>query len=123
MGGHGMLARLAGVAGHGVAVDAHQPLGLADPAALGDMFQHGRGLLPGQVRAEQRGRLAFGEAIATGATPEEADRVVLAVVAADGEVFAAPDAMIGASGIQAAESREVVHGLPPTTYPTIRAKS
>jgi hypothetical protein len=118
-----MLAGLAGVAGHGVAMDAHQPLGLANPAALGDVFEHGGGLLLGQVRAEQRGRLAFGEAISTGTTPKEADGVVLAVVAADGEVFAAPEAMIGALGIQAAEAREFVHGPSPTTYPTIRAKS
>jgi len=118
-----MVAGLAGVTGHGVAVDPHEPLGLADPAAFGDVLEHGGGLLLGQMRAEQRGRLAFGEPIATGTTAEEADRVVLAVVAADGEVFAATDAMIRALGIQAAESSEVVHGPPPTTYHTIRARS
>jgi hypothetical protein len=111
-----MVARLAGVSGHGVAVDAHEPLGLADAAALGDVPQHGRGLLLGQMGMEQRGPLAFGEPIAAGATAEEADRVALAVMAADGEVFSATDAMIGALGIQAAEPREVIHGSPPTTY-------
>jgi len=110
-----MLARLVGVAGHRVAVDAHEPLGLTDAAAFGDVFQHGRGLLLGQMGMEQRSPLAFGEAIATGPTAEEADRIVLAVMAADGEVIPAPDAMIGTLGIQAAGSREVVHGPPPTT--------
>jgi hypothetical protein len=103
MGRHGMLAGLAGVACHGVAVDSHEPLGLADAAAFGDVFQDGGGLLPGQVGMEQRGPLAFGETTATGPTAEEADRVVLAVMAADGEVLSAPEAMIGAIGIQAAE--------------------
>jgi len=112
-----MIAGLAGVAGHGIAVDADEPLGLADSAALGDVLQHGRRLLPGQMRAEEWGPLALGEAIAAGATAEESDRAVLAVVAADGEVFPCPDPMVGALGIQAAEPREIIHGPPPATYP------
>jgi len=115
-----MVARLAGVSGHGVAVDAHEPLGLTDPAALGDVPEHGRGLLLGQMGMEQRRALALGEAIAAGATAEEADRVALAVMAADGEVFSATDAMIGALGIQAAEPGEVIHGPPPTTHRAFR---
>jgi hypothetical protein len=118
-----MIAGLAGVAGHGVAVDAHQPLGLADAAALGDVLQDGDGLLASQMGMEQRGPLAFGEAIAARAAPEEADRVILAVMAADGEVFSAPESMIGALGIQAAEAREVIHGPPPTIYRGPRASS
>ena len=102
-------------------MDADEPLGLADAAALGEVLQDGEGLLPGQVRAEQRGALAFGETDAAGAAAEEADRVVLAVVTGDGEVFPAPDAMVGASGIQAAEGGEVIHGPPPTTYLTMKA--
>jgi len=115
MGRPGVIAGLAGVAGHGVAVDAHEPLCLADAAALGDVLQDGDGLLPGQVRVEQRHPLAFGGPTAAGPTAEEADRVVFPVVAADGEVFAVPDAMIGAVGIQAAEPREVIHDPPPAT--------
>jgi repressor of nif and glnA expression len=118
-----MVARLAGVARHRVAVDPHQAFGLADAAPLLEVLEDGRGLLPGQVRAEQRGALAFGEAIAAGAASEEADRGVLAVATGDGEVFAAPDAVLGTSGIQAAELREVVHGPPPAAYRAIRARS
>jgi hypothetical protein len=118
-----MLARLADVSGHRVAVDPHQPLCLADATPLGDVPQDGRGLVLGQMRPEQRGALALGEAIAAGAASEEANRAVLAVATGDGEVFAAPDAVIGALGIQAAEAREVVHGPPPAAYLAIRAKS
>jgi len=110
----GVVAGLADVAGHGVAVDPHQSLGLADAAAIGDVLQDGDGLLASQMGVEQRGPLAFGEAIAARAAPEEANRGGLAIVATDGEVFAAPDAVIGALGIQTAEAREVVHGPPPT---------
>jgi hypothetical protein len=123
VGRHGVVAGLAGVSCHRIAVDPHEPLGLADAAALGDVFQHGRGLLLCQVGMEQRCALAFGEPVAAGTASEEADRVVLAVAAADGEVFSAPDAMMGATGIQAAEAGEVVHGPPPTTYHAIRAES
>jgi hypothetical protein len=123
VGGHGVVAGLAGVAGHGVALDPHQAFGLADAAPLLEVLEDGGGLLLGQMRTEQGGALAFGETIAAGATSEEADRGVLAVASGDGEVFAAPDAVIGTLGIQAAESREVVHGPPPAAYLTIRARS
>jgi hypothetical protein len=118
-----MVAGLAGVAGHRVAVDPHQAFGLADAAPLGEVLQDGGGLLPGQMRPEQRGALAFGEAIAAGTASQEADRGVLAIATGDGEVFAASEAVIGTSGIQAAESREVVHGPPPAAYLAIRARS
>src|SRR5262245_5154568 len=101
-------------------MDADEPLGLADAAPLGDVLQHGVGLLRRQVGAEQRGALAFGEPIAAGAAAEESDRRGFAVVSADGEVSPAADPMIGALGIQAAEPREVVHGPPRVTYPATR---
>jgi hypothetical protein len=116
-----MVAGLARVAGHGVAVDARQSLGLADAAALGDVLQDRLGLLAGQVGMEQRGALALGEAAPARPTAEEADRVILAISAADREVFAAPGAEIGASRIRAAEAREVIHGPPPTTDRPLRA--
>jgi hypothetical protein len=120
----GVVSGFADVSSHRVAVDADEPLGLADAAAVGDVLQDGRGLLLGQVRPEQRRALAFGEAIAAGATSKGADRRGgLAVVAADGEVFTPSDAMIGALGIQAAEHGEVIHGPLPTTYLAMRASS
>jgi len=111
-----MAAGLEGVAGHSVAVDPHETLGLTDATALFDVFEHGGGLLPGQVGTKERGALAFGEPSVARATPKETDRRrVLAIMAADGEVFQTPDAMIGTLGIQAAEPREIIHGPPPTT--------
>ncbi len=98
-------------------MDADESPGLADPAPLGDVLQHGGGLLWWQVGAEQRGALALGEPIAAGAAAEEADWGGFAVVTADGEISLASDPMIGALGIQAAEPREVVHGPPRVTYP------
>jgi hypothetical protein len=103
----------AGIASHRVAVDPDQPFGLADAAAFGDMFEDGDGLLFGEVRVEERSALAFGETIAAGAASEESDRVIFAVAAADGEIFATPNAMIGAWAIQAAELSEVIHGEGP----------
>jgi hypothetical protein len=119
----GVVAGLADVSGHRIAVDSHESLGLADAAAVGHMFEHGEGLLLGQMGMEQRGALAFGEPVATGAATEQADRVVLAVMTADGEVFAATHTMIGTVGIQAAEPRKVIHSPPPATYPGNSAKS
>jgi hypothetical protein len=118
-----VAAGLAGVAGHRVAVDPHQAFGLADAAPLLEVLEDGGGLFLGQMRTEQRGALAFGEAIAAGSASEEADRGVLAVASGDGEVIAAPEAVLGTLGIQAAESREVVHGPPPAAYLAIRARS
>jgi hypothetical protein len=103
----------AGIAGHRIAVNPDQPFGLADAAAFGDMFEDGDRLLFGQVRVKERGALAFGETISARAASEKADRVIFAVAAADGEIFATPNAMIGAWGIQAAELSEVIHGAGP----------
>jgi hypothetical protein len=115
-----MVARLADVAGHRIAVDPHEPLGLANAASLGDVLEDGDGFLLGQVGMEQRRALAFGEPITAGATSEETDRVVLAVATADREVFSTSGPVIGALRIQATEAREVIHGPPPTTYPALR---
>jgi hypothetical protein len=120
----GVVSGLADIASHRIAMDPHQPLGLADAAAVGDVLQDGDGLLLGQVRAEQGRALAFGEPDTARTASEEPDRRGgLAVVTGDGEVFAPSDAMIGALGIQAAEHGEVTHGPPPTTYLAMRASS
>jgi hypothetical protein len=60
--------------------------------------------------AVQRGAFAFGEPGAAGAAVEQAILAELAEVARDGEVSGAAPAEVGASGIQATEPREVVHG-------------
>jgi hypothetical protein len=123
VGRHGVVAGLVSVTGHRVAVDSHRAFGLADAAPLGEVLQDGGGLSLGQMRTEQRGALAFGGAIAARAASEEADRGVLAVATGNGEVLTTPDAVIGTLGIQATESREVVHSPPPATYLAIWARS
>jgi len=58
----GVDAGAAGQAHHGVAVDAGQPFGLADAAALVQVRQDGVGLLGRQPAVKQGGALALGEA-------------------------------------------------------------
>jgi hypothetical protein len=76
----GMVAGPLGVAGHGLAVDAHQPAGLAHPAALVQVLEDSHGLVVREPRPKERRPLAFREALpALGATQQAA--VVLAIVA------------------------------------------
>jgi hypothetical protein len=98
----------------GVAVHAGEPLGLADAVALGEVPQDRQRRLGGQPGAEERGPLALGEAGLAGRAVEQADVLVLAEGAADGEVAGAAGAAELARGVLAAEAREVVvgHGAP-----------
>lgn len=107
----GVLAGHLRQAGDGVAVDVDQAPGLSDAAALGEVLEDGAGLLLGQVGLEQGRALALGEAVFAGLAVEQADVVVLAVAAADGEVCGVAPAVEGAIGILATEAREVVHGM------------
>ena len=91
-------------------MDAHQPRGGADAVAVGEVFDHGEGLLLGQAGPEQRGALALGEAGLAGAAVEEPMLSELAVVAADGQVAESPLPEVGAIRVLAAEARQVVHG-------------
>ena len=84
---------------------------LRTPQPSCDVFEDREDLVLGQVGAIQRGALAFGEAVAAGAAIEQAILPVLAESAGDGEVSGVAAAEVGASGIQATEPREVVHGL------------
>jgi len=113
-----MLPGLACQPHDGVAVDADEPLGLADPVALDQVFEDRDGLLGGQVRVGQRGPLAFGEAGLTGVAVEQADLFALAVTIADREVAEVALAVERAIGVLAAEAREIVHGRRPIEMPT-----
>ena len=105
-----MLAGPAGPPGDGVAMDADEPAGLPGAVALGEVVEHRAGLVVREMRAEERGALAFGEAVFAGVAVEQAEVMVLAVAAADGEVSGVALAEQGAIGILAAEASEVVHG-------------
>jgi hypothetical protein len=110
MGGAGVLTGGAGVAADGIGMDLDQPSRLEDAAALGDMFEDRGDLVLRQMGAVQRGALALGEPGAAGAAVEQAILAGLAESVGDGEVSGAASGEVGASGIQATESREVVHG-------------
>src|SRR5262249_16632881 len=108
--GAGVLTGGAGVAADGIGMDLDQPGRLEDAAALGDVFAERSDLGLGQVGAVQRGALALGEPGAAGAAVEQTILAGLAEAAGDGEISGAAPAEVGTSGIQATESREVVHG-------------
>src|SRR5690349_11906012 len=106
----GVVAGPQGVADDGVLADADEAAGLADADALLEVGQDGGGLVGGQAAAEQGRALALGEAGLAGAAVEQA-ALLLAVVAADGEVAVAALAVVGAAGVLAAEAAQVVvHG-------------
>ena len=98
--------------GDGVLADTHQPGGLSGPAAVVEMHQDPSDFVVGELGVKVSRPLELGEPGLAGVAVQEAV-VILAVVAADGEVFPAAHAVVGAPGIQAAGSREVVHGAPP----------
>ena len=106
----GVITGGAGQPDDGVAMGADQAAGLADAVALGEVVEDGRGLLLGHPAVEERRALPFGEAGLAGLAVEQSDVVILAVAVADGEVAGVAPPVQGASGILAAEAREVVHG-------------
>ena len=106
----GMLSGQFRQADDRIAVDLDQASSLSNAAALGEVLEHGAGLLLGQVGVEKRRALALGEARLAGVAIEQPDVVLFAVAAADGEVSGVALAEQGAIGILAAEASEVVHG-------------
>jgi hypothetical protein len=105
----GMLSDHPGQSDDGVAVDADQTFGLSDAAALGEVLEHGVGLVLGQMGVEQGRALALGEAVLAGVAVEQPDVISLAVAGADREVSGVAFAEEGAIRFLAAEAREVVH--------------
>jgi len=73
------------------------------------VLQNTRDDVVGELGVEVRRPLEFGEPSLAGLAVEEAV-VVLAVVAADGEVAGAAAAVLRTVGVLAAMGREVVHG-------------
>jgi hypothetical protein len=100
----GVLAYSSAVADHRVAVDADLPGGGSDPVAVGQVPDHGDGLVLGQARPEQGGALPLGEPGLAGATVEQPDGLGLAVVASDGQIAVSPLAIVGAIRVLAAET-------------------
>jgi hypothetical protein len=115
----GLGAGPQGVADDGVLIDAGQPRGLADATAILEVGEDGEGLAFREPGGEEGGALALGEACLAGAADEQAALLARAVAEADAEVVTAPQAVIGAVGVLAAEQAEVVHERDP--WATVRA--
>ena len=96
------------VADHSVLANTDQAASLADATALGNVVQHGDGLVLGEPGIEEGRALAFGEAGLAGLAVEQA-ALVAAVVAADGEVAVVTATVVGAVAVLAAEALQVVH--------------
>ena len=105
----GMSSGQFGQAGDGVAVDVDPAPGLSDAAALGEVLEHGAGLLLGQVGVEQGRALALGEAVFAGVAVKQSDVVLFAVAGADREIPGMAPTVGGADGVLTAEASEVVH--------------
>jgi len=107
----GVFAGPTAVAQDRVLVDAHQPAGLANADALGDVLEQGHRLVFRELGAEQGSALALGEAGLAGAAAEHA-AAAGAVAGGDGEVAQTAAAVVGASGVLAAEAAQVVRQRP-----------
>jgi hypothetical protein len=107
----GVLAGQPAQAADRVAIHAAEPPGLADAAALGDVLQDRFGPLRGEPGVEQGRPLPLGAPGLAGAASEHPTLLLGAVAAGHGQVSGPPLAVLGAVGIQAAEARQVVHGV------------
>jgi fermentation-respiration switch protein FrsA (DUF1100 family) len=95
--------------GDGVLADPHQSGGLSGPAAVVEVLQDPQDLVVGEFGVEEGRPLELGEPGLAGLAVQEAV-VILAVVAADGEVAGAAAAVFRAVRVVAAMPREVVRG-------------
>jgi hypothetical protein len=95
--------------GDGVLADPHQAGGLSGPAAVVEMLQDPSDFVVVELGVEVRRPLELGEPGLAGVAVQEAV-VILAVVAADGEVAGAAAAEFRAVSVVTTMEREVVRG-------------
>jgi hypothetical protein len=105
----GVLTGQEGQPGDGALADAHQSGGLSGPAAVVEVLQDAQDPVVGKFGVEEGRPLELGEPGLAGVAVQEAV-VILAVVAADGEVAVAAAAVLRAVRVVAAMPREVVRG-------------
>ncbi len=105
----GVLTGQEGQPGDGALADAHQSGGLSGPAAVVEVLQDAQDPVVGKFGVEEGRPLELGEPGLAGVAVQEAV-VILAVVAADGEVAGAAAAVFRAVRVGAAMPREVVRG-------------
>ncbi len=107
------MSREFGQANNRIFVNTHEPSRLANATALLQVTQNRDGLVLEKFCGEERGALAFGEAFLAGAAGQN-PQLVAAIAKADTQVLEAALAIVGAVGVEAAESCEVVHGHGPS---------
>jgi hypothetical protein len=95
------------VAGHRVLANPGQAAGLPGAAAVGQVGQHGQGLVVAQAAVEQGRALAFGEAGLAGLAVQQAS-LLLALAGADGQVAPVALAVVGAVGVLTTEAAQIV---------------
>jgi hypothetical protein len=99
----GVVAAPQSVADDRVFIDAGQPCGLTDAAAVLEVPEDVQSLLVWQAGAEQGGPFTFGEAGLAGTAGEHAALLAGAIAEADAEVALATQAIIGTVGVLTAE--------------------
>ncbi len=108
-----MLPSDAAQAADRAAIHVAKSAGLADTAPLGDVIENRFGLLRWKPRVEERSSLSLGKAGLADAATEHASLFMSAVAAGHGQISGSLFAVLGAVGIQAAETREVIHVATP----------
>jgi hypothetical protein len=99
-----MLSGHAGQPHDGVAMDAHEPLGLSDPVTLDEMVEDGNHFFRGQAGVREGRALAFGESGLAGIAIEQSDLLMFSVAVANREVAGVTLSVERAFGILAAEA-------------------
>jgi hypothetical protein len=106
----GVLAGDSAQAADGVAIHLAEPAGLTHSAPFGDMLEDRFDLRRREPGVEEGRPLAFREAGLAGGAAEHASGLLRPVATGHGQISGPALAMLGAFGIQAAETGEVVHG-------------
>jgi hypothetical protein len=110
-------------AADGAAIHVAKSAGLADAAPLGDVIQNRFGLLRRQPRVEERRPLSLGKAGLANAATEHASLLMSAVAAGHGQISGAPQTVVGAVGIQAAEAGEIIRVVAPSVRSSVLTAS
>ena len=94
-------------------IDLAKSSGLSDATPFGDVFQDRLKSLWRKPGVEVRRPLPLGKTGLANAAPEHSPFLLGAVATGHGQISSASFSMFRATGIEAAESRKVVHGTAP----------
>jgi hypothetical protein len=91
-----------------ILVHSQQATGLPDPTILLKVVQHGHRLVLGQFAAIEGAALAFAEALLARPASQDTGGFTGSIAEADAQVVQAAASVVGALGVLAAESFQVV---------------